>query len=82
MCSIIFLKEILKGEKKLLLLTQVKSIPTIPRLPEIDIRHFLNDLKNNIQFFQYFPSVYKNPDRVPDRTYFFTVFLEDFCNNL
>lgn len=61
------------GTKQLLLLSQVKSIPKIPRLAEIDVRLFWADLKQDETFSKYFPRVYQNINRVPDRTYFFTV---------
>lgn len=73
MCTIVFLKEILNGTKSLLKLDQIKTIPRIPKYAEIDVKKFWNEIKTDNSFNQYFPSVFMNEKRVPDRTYFFTV---------
>ena len=73
MCSMPFLKKVLNGKKQLLKMTDSGSIPHIPRLPEISLEKFWNELKNDDDFSQYFPDAYYNEGRVPDRRYFFTV---------
>lgn len=73
MCSLIFLREVFKGEKSLLKIEQAKQIPKIPRIAEINIKKLWDEIKKDQALFRYFPNVNAIKGNVPDRNYFFTV---------
>lgn len=73
MCTVVFLKEVLNGTKQLLKLSEITAIPKVPRLSEIDVKQFWSELKLDPVFSSYFPSVFMRENRVPDRSFFFTV---------
>lgn len=73
MCTLIFLRDVLAGRRKLLRSMDAKMVPYVPRLPEIDLTLLWREIKCDIVFNAYFPFVYMNETNVPDRSYFFMV---------
>jgi hypothetical protein len=73
MCTLTFIKEVLKGEKKLLKMHDIAGIPKIPKIPEINASAIWNDIKQDKTIRLYFPNSYVNSNRTPDRSFMFTV---------
>ena len=73
MTTLQFLKEVLSGKKHLMKTTDLVGIPKIPRIPEINASLIWNEIKDEQQIVQYFPSAYVSSNRVPDREYMFNV---------
>lgn len=79
MCSILFFRDVLKRERKLLKVSEAQSIPNIPKYPEINVKSLWNEIKEDKNFQAYFPKSMLQSQVIPDRTYFFTVNLKDIC---
>lgn len=79
MCTMVFLKAVLSGHKRLMKVEQIHGIPKIPRIPEVNCQEIWRDIKNEAQIIVYFPDSYVNSDRTPDREYMSTVILPDIC---
>jgi hypothetical protein len=75
MCTLAFLKDVLKGSKKLLKNNAVAGIPKIPKIPEVNAQLIWNDIKNDQLVAVYFPDAYIHGNRTPDRNFMFTVSL-------
>ena len=73
MCTLIFLKNVLSGEKKLLKVSDTAGIPDIPKMREFNAHVIWNDIKGDAQIRQYFPEIYLTSDRTPQREYMFKV---------
>ena len=59
----------LKGEKKVFKVTEVRQI-IIPKLEELSVKNILNQAKNDVNIKEYFPDEYFKK-LAPDRTFFF-----------
>jgi hypothetical protein len=77
MCTLVFLKQVMNGSKKLMKMSQVNGIPKIPRIQEISSEAIWYDIKYESIISQYFPDSYIQSSRTPDRTYMFSVSLQD-----
>lgn len=77
MCSLSFLKDVMVGKKSLMKIDKVMRIPKIPRIPEIKAEEIWEELKKETEITKYFPQVYVESDRVPNRDYMFSVFSKD-----
>ena len=73
MSTLGFLKDVLSGKKKLMKSAALNGIPKIPKIPEINARLIWDEIKNEQQISEYFPSSYVHSNRVPDRDYMFNV---------
>lgn len=73
MCTLLFLKDVLKGSKTLLKTSDVTGIPKIPRIPEINSADIWKDIKGDPEIAKYFPDSFVHSNRVPDRNFMFTV---------
>ena len=81
MCTLTFRKDVLSGRKSLLKVTQIAGVPDVPRIPQINAETIWNDIKHENTIIQYFPEIYVNSARIPDRTYMFVVGLEGICRS-
>lgn len=79
MCTLTFLKEVLSGKKRLIKEISITSKPDIPRIKEINAKVIWNDIRHELKIQQYFPDIYLNTNRVPNRKYMFSVNLKDIC---
>ena len=73
MATMIFLKAVLSGEKKLLKVRDVQAIPKIPKYSEIDVKALWKEVRINIIVAKFFSDAYVLGNNTPDRTYFFTL---------
>lgn len=73
MISLTFLKDILSGKKSLLRMDEVKIIPRIPKIPEVDVKQLWLETHKEPKLSQYFPAIYISSGRVSNRNYYFTV---------
>ena len=73
MCTLVFLKDVLSKRKELMKMNQITGIPQIPRIPEINCQLIWNEVKYISEISKFFPDIYINSIRIPDRTYLFTV---------
>lgn len=80
MSTLCFLREVLRGTKKLMKVSDLTGIPKIPRIPEINARLLWEEIKEEAQITIYFPSVYLIGSRIPDRNYMFNVNSTDLCH--
>lgn len=64
-----FLKNVLKGDKVLLLTKEIRILPNIFRHPGIHMPTFWEDLKSDTALSKYFPDSFINKKRIPDRTF-------------
>lgn len=74
MCTLTFLKDVIRGTKRLLKLTETAVIPQIPRLAEIDIKLLWYTIRKDKKMAEFFPEIYVRGKSAPNREYFFTVF--------
>jgi hypothetical protein len=81
MCTLVFLKDVLRGHKKLLLNLDTVGIPDIPRVREINSTVIWNDIKQDATIKKYFPDIYIATNRVPQREYMFKVILKRFLHS-
>ena len=70
MASMLFLRAVINGRKRLLKVRSAVAIPKIPKYGEIDVRKLWNEIKSDAVFSEYFPDTYLQGNYVPDRTYF------------
>lgn len=73
MFTLTILKDVLKGSKKLLKLSESAMIPHIPKLPEMDIKLLWKDIRQDDKMAQYFPEIYVKRKSTPNRNFFFIV---------
>ena len=66
-----FLKKILKEEKKLLSLKEVKYV-NVPRYDELSVKRFWPILREDNMLIKYMPD-FLTEDKIPDRVYFWNV---------
>lgn len=66
-----FLRQVLKDEKKLLKLSELKPI-NMPKYDELSVKNLYDKLKDKHKFMQYIPDKLPN-GRLPDREYYFNV---------
>ena len=66
-----FLRAVLKGDKKLLKLSECKFI-NVPKYDELGVNNIWPKFKRDEQFMKHFQDEYAK-NRLPDRTYFYTV---------
>jgi hypothetical protein len=66
-----FLKEILKDEKHLLKISEVKMI-NIPKYDELSVRNLWEEVMQDDDLRRYFPTI-KNNSKLPNRDYFFGI---------
>ena len=66
-----FLRQVLKGEKSLLPKSACKFV-NVPMYDELSVKNVYPKFKNDTQVMQFLQDTYPR-DRLPDRTYFFTV---------
>ena len=66
-----FLKEVLAGDKLLLMKKEVATIE-VPRYDELSVRNLWPQLAKDAEFMRYFPSTYPK-GKGPPRDYFFNV---------
>lgn len=69
------------GKKELMKIDKVMGIPKIPRIPEIKAEEIWQELKKETQITKYFPQVYVESNRIPNRDYMFSVNLKDICSS-
>ena len=68
-----FLKQFLKGKKKLLRNKEINMIPKIPRIKEIEVRTIWEDIRNEESVAEYFPDSMVLGKRLHFCSYLFTV---------
>lgn len=73
MLCMTFLRKVLDGRKKLLIVKNTQAIPIIPRFAEINVSKLWKEIKVDQSFQLYFSDSFIDGERIPDRTYFFTV---------
>ena len=66
-----FLRQVLKGEKKLLKVNECRFI-NVPKFDELGVNHIFPKFKADELVMQYLQDAYAK-NRYPDRTYFYTV---------
>ena len=66
-----FLKEVLAGQKKLLMKTEVRFI-AVPHYDELSVKALWPDVKKDANFLSFFPTTYPK-GKGPPRKYFFDV---------
>ena len=66
-----FLRQVLKGDKDLLPMSDIKPI-NIPKFDELSVRNIFPKFKDDAAVMKYLQDKYPN-ERFPDRGYFFTV---------
>ena len=66
-----FLKQIFANEKKLLKLSELKTV-NVPKYDELGVKNVFKKLKEDKEFMQYLPDSFSK-GREPDRTYVFNV---------
>ena len=81
MCTLTFMREVLRGEKKLLLASATTGIPDIPRIREINAAVIWADIKGDDIIRIYFPEIFVTTNRTPNRDYMFKVFSKGFCKS-
>ena len=68
-----FLKQFLRGEKKLLKYDELRGTDKIPRFPELSVQSIWNEVKDKPDINVYFPDNCVSKCKLPDRTYMFRV---------
>jgi len=81
MCTLTFMRDVLKGEKKLLMASATTGIPDIPRIREINAAVIWADIKGDETIKQYFPDIFTDSERTPNRDYMFKVESIGFCKS-
>ena len=66
-----FLRKVLKGEKKLLKVSECKFV-NVPKFDELGVNNIFPKFKDDPEVMQYMQDEYPR-NRFPDRTYFYTV---------
>ena len=66
-----FLRQVLKGEKKLLKVSECRFV-NVPKFDELGVNHIFPKFKADAEVMQYLQDAYAK-GRFPDRTYFYTV---------
>ena len=77
MCTLTFMKAVISGNKKLMKMSQVVAIPDIPQIKEINTSVIWEDIETDSVISEYFPDIFIETARTPDRTYMFNVFSKD-----
>ena len=60
-------------------MSQIVGIPDIPRIRAINCSVIWEDIKNDPIISMYFPSIFVQSTRVPNREYMFNVILRGVC---
>ena len=66
-----FMKKILKDEKKLFSLIEVKPVK-IPCYDELSVKRYWRILREDSKFMKYMPD-FPSEDRIPDREFFWNI---------
>ena len=66
-----FLKQVLKEEKKLLSLNEVKYV-NVPHYDELSVKRFWPRLREDKTLMKYMPD-FNTEDKIPDRVYFWNI---------
>lgn len=73
MVTLSFLRLVLKGKKRLLKQSEILMIPKIPRVKEIDVASIWHDIRGVPEISLFFPEPFVSGNRLPNRTFMFTV---------
>ena len=77
-CTLSFLKDVLCEKQKLLLVSPITVISGIPRIREINCDVIWQSIKEESFINSYFPDIFVQTIRVPNREYMFNVSLKGF----
>ena len=65
MMTLVFIKDILAGRRRLMRIENVQFVPKLEKYPELTVESLLNYARKNLQeFFEYLPAEHNDPAKL------------------